>query len=207
MDTPHSYKTRCHPETYCAYRTYKEIFWLSIGFLIYIKKSIRQSSLLQVHFHTVEDCLYLNKLICWCKLVLVWKNLFSTKNDPTDQIWCWLPHIKTLNWSSKSCQRWHHQCVSSLRGHELESIKIHVQFSLQCRVFSSMFIHSCCTFAACSVCFIWGFTSETGSEVFRCHQVWLSECHIQFQSLVGSAQTELTSCHPARKTCWSRHLC
>ena len=67
-----------------------------------------------------------------------------------------------------------------------------MQFSLQCRVFSSMFIHSCCTFAACSVCFIWGFTSETGSEVFRCHQVWLSECHIQFQSLVGSAQTELT---------------
>ena len=116
-------------------------------------------------------------------------------------------HKSKPYWSSKSCQRWHHQCVSSLRGHELESIKIHVQFSLQCRVFSSMFIHSCCTFAACSVCFIWGFTSETGSEVFRCHQVWLSECHIQFQSLVGSAQTELTSCHPARKTCWSRHLC
>ena len=48
------------------YSGYQKVF-------LYTKKSIRQSSLLQVHFHTVKDCLYLNKQICWCKLMLVWK--------------------------------------------------------------------------------------------------------------------------------------
>ena len=54
-----------------------------------------------------------------------------------------------------------------------------MQFSLQCRVFSSMFIHSCCTFAACSVFYLgiyiwdrkWGLPLSSGLIVRMSHPV------------------------------------
>ena len=56
MDTPHSYKTRCHPETYCAYRIDLQGNILVINRISYIyKKSIRQSSLLQVAICFIVD--------------------------------------------------------------------------------------------------------------------------------------------------------